>query len=108
MRDTYGDDRRTEISGGVTNVNMEDLIAQEDVVVTVSHAGYVKRLPTGTYRAQGRGGRGIKGTESREGDFVEQLFVANTHDYPLFLTNQGRWDERRGCDRGAVTRTRQG
>src|SRR5437879_13721573 len=101
MRDTYGDDRRTEISGGVTNVNMEDLIAQEDVVVTVSHEGYIKRLPVVTYRSQGRGGRGIKGTESKEGDFVEHLFVANTHDHLLFFTNRGRVYERRG-DRGAA------
>ncbi len=60
------------------------------MVVTVSHAGYIKRLPVDTYRAQGRGGRGVRGTESREGDFVEHLFVANTHDYLLFFTNRGR------------------
>src|SRR5688500_6915691 len=69
---------------------MDKLIAQQDVVVTVSHNGYVKRLPVDTYRAQGRGGRGIKGTETREEDFVEHLFVADTHDYLLFFTNQGR------------------
>src|SRR5205085_10254203 len=76
--------------------------------VTVSHAGYVKRLPTDTYRAQGRGGRGIKGTESREGDFVEHLFVANTHDYLLFFTNQGRVYERRVYDIPEGSRTSQG
>jgi DNA gyrase subunit A len=90
MKEKYGDDRRTEISGAVTDMNMDDLITPEDVVVTVSHDGYVKRLPVDTYRSQGRGGRGIKGTESREGDFVEHLFVANTHDYLLFFTNKGR------------------
>ncbi len=108
MKEKYGDERRTEITGAVTDVNMEDLIAREDVVVTVSHAGYVKRLPIDTYRAQGRGGRGIKGTESREGDFVEHLFVANTHDFLLFFTNQGRVYERRVFDIPEMSRTSQG
>src|SRR5438874_385739 len=89
MKEKYGDHRRTEITGEVSEFNMDKLIAQEDVVVTVSHNGYIKRLPTDTYRAQGRGGRGIKGTESREGDFIDHLFIANTHEYLLFLTNQG-------------------
>jgi DNA gyrase subunit A len=108
MKEKYGDDRRTEITGEVSNVNIQDLIAREDVVVTVSHAGYVKRLPVGTYRSQGRGGRGIKGTESREGDFVEHLFVANTHDYLLFFTNQGRVYERHVYDVPEMSRTSQG
>src|SRR5688500_11158750 len=108
MKDKYGDERRTEITGEVSGFNMEALIAQEDVVVTVSHNGYVKRLPVDTYRAQGRGGRGIKGTESREGDFVEHLFVANTHDYLLFFTNQGRVYERRVYDVPELSRTSQG
>ncbi len=108
MRDKYGDDRRTEIIGGVGAFNMDALIAQEDVVVTVSHNGYIKRLPTDTYRAQSRGGRGIKGTESKEGDFVEHLFVANTHDYLLFFTNQGRVYERRVYDVPEGSRTSQG
>jgi len=90
MKEKYGDERRTMIEGSVSAFNMESLIAAEDVVVTVSHGGYVKRLPVATYRAQGRGGRGIKGTESKEGDFVEHLFVANTHDYLLFFTNHGK------------------
>ncbi len=96
IKEKHGDDRRTEIdanAGGI--VDMEQLIQKEDVVVTISHNGYVKRLPTGTYRAQGRGGRGIKGGETREGDFVEHLFVANTHDFLLFFTNKGRVYERR-------------
>ena len=108
IRDKYGDKRRTEITGEVSAFNMEALIAQEDVVVTVSHEGYIKRLPVGTYRAQGRGGRGIKGTESKEGDFVEHLFVANTHDYLLFFTNQGRVYERRVYDVPELSRTSQG
>jgi DNA gyrase subunit A len=108
MKEKYGDDRRTEITGGVGAFNMDALIAQEDVVVTVSHNGYIKRLPTDTYRAQSRGGRGIKGTESREGDFVEHLFVANTHDYLMFFTNQGRVYERRVYDVPEGSRTSQG
>jgi DNA gyrase subunit A len=108
MRDKYGDDRRTEITGEVSAFNMDKLIAQQDVVVTVSHNGYVKRLPVDTYRAQGRGGRGIKGSESRDGDFVEHLFVANTHDYLLFFTNQGRVYERRVYDVPEMSRTSQG
>jgi len=106
IKDKYGDDRRTVIDptlGG--DVNMEELIAKEEVVVTISHAGYVKRLPTGTYRAQGRGGRGIKGGETREGDFVEHLFSANTHDYLLFFTNKGRVYERRVFDVPEMSRT---
>jgi DNA gyrase subunit A len=108
MQEKYGDDRRTTFDDSVMTTNMEDLIAREDVVVTVSHAGYIKRLPVGTYRSQGRGGRGIKGTESKEGDFVEHLFVANTHDYLLFFTNQGRVYERRVFDVPELSRTSMG
>jgi DNA gyrase subunit A len=108
MRDKYGDDRRTEITGGVSEFNMDKLIAQEDMIVTVSHGGYVKRLPVDTYRSQGRGGRGVRGTESRDGDFVEHLFVANTHDYLMFFTNQGRVYERRVYDLPEMSRTSQG
>ncbi|HWP39853.1 MAG TPA: DNA gyrase subunit A [Tepidisphaeraceae bacterium] len=108
IREKYGDDRRTEITGQVTELSMEKLVAPEDVVVTVSHEGYIKRLPVDTYRAQGRGGRGIKGTESKEGDFVEHLFVANTHDHLLFFTNQGRVYQRRVYDVPEMSRTSQG
>ncbi|HEX8910784.1 MAG TPA: DNA gyrase subunit A, partial [Humisphaera sp.] len=108
MREKYGDDRRTRIEGAATDMNLEDLIAQEDMVVTVSHDGYVKRLPVTTYRSQGRGGRGIKGTEAKEGDFVEHLFVANTHDHLLFFTNKGRVYERRVFDVPQGSRTSMG
>jgi len=108
IKEKYGDDRRTEITGAVSGFNMEALVPQEEVVVTVSHEGYIKRLKVDTYRSQGRGGRGIKGTESREGDFVEHLFVANTHDYLLFFTNQGRVYERRVYDVPEMSRTSQG
>lgn len=109
LKEKYGDDRRTLIdanAGGI--VGMEKLIQQEDVVVTISHNGYVKRIPVDTYRAQGRGGRGIKGSENREGDFVEHLFVANTHDYMLFFTNKGRVYERRVFDIPELSRTSAG
>ncbi len=108
MREKYGDERRTRMTGAAGTMSMESLIAREDVVVTVSHGGYVKRLPVDTYRAQGRGGRGIKGTENKEGDFIEHLFVANTHDYLLFFTNLGRVYERRVFDIPEMSRTSQG
>jgi DNA gyrase subunit A len=108
IKEKYGDDRRTKIEGGVSDFNMEKLIAREDVAVTVSHEGYIKRLPVDTYRAQGRGGRGIRGTESKEGDFVEYLFVANTHDHLLFFTNTGRVYERHVYDVPEMSRTAQG
>ena len=108
IREKYGDERRTRIEGAASDMNLADLIAQEDMVVTVSHAGYVKRLPVTTYRAQGRGGRGIKGTESKEGDFVEHLFVANTHDHLLFFTNKGRVYERKVYDLPQGSRTSMG
>ncbi|HMB95408.1 MAG TPA: DNA gyrase subunit A, partial [Tepidisphaeraceae bacterium] len=108
IKEKYGDDRRTQITGEVSEFNIEHLIAPEDVVVTVSHEGYIKRLPADTYRSQGRGGRGIRGTESKEGDFVEHLFVANTHDHLLFFTNQGRVYERHVYDVPEMSRTSQG
>ena len=108
MKEKYGDDRRTQITGEVSDMNMDDLITPENVVVTVSHEGYVKRLPIDTYRSQGRGGRGIKGTEAREGDFVEHLFVANTHDHLLFFTNQGRVYSLRVYDIPEMSRTSAG
>jgi DNA gyrase subunit A len=108
IKEKYGDERRTKIEGSVSDFNMEALIAREEVVVTVSHEGYIKRLPIATYKSQGRGGRGIKGTESKEGDFVEHLFVANTHDHLLFFTNQGRVYERRVYDVPEMSRTSQG
>ena len=108
LKEKYGDDRRTEITGNVSEFNMDKLIAQEDVVVTVSHDGYIKRLPVDTYKAQGRGGRGIRGSEAKEGDFIEHLFVANTHDFLLFFTNKGRVYERRVYDVPELSRTSQG
>jgi DNA gyrase subunit A len=90
MSDRFGDDRRSEIVGNVGSFDMEDLIAEEDMVITVSHSGYVKRLPVDTYRAQRRGGRGLRGMETKEEDWVEHLFVASTHDYLMIFTRAGQ------------------
>ncbi|HEX42451.1 MAG TPA: DNA gyrase subunit A [Phycisphaerales bacterium] len=90
IRDKYGDKRRTEIAGDAEQLSVEDLIAEEEVIVTVSHDGYIKRMPIDTYRRQGRGGRGIIGSDTKEGDFIKHLFVASTHDYLLIFTNRGR------------------
>ena len=90
LKDRFGDPRRTEIVEDEGDVEIEDMIADEDMVITMSHQGYIKRMPATTYRVQGRGGRGIKGMESKEEDFVESLFVASAHTYILFFTNLGR------------------
>ena len=90
IKDRFGDKRRTEIVSAVGDFNLEDLIAEENVVVIISHEGYIKRLPLDAYRKQHRGGKGVSGSEMKEGDFIENLFVASTHDYILFFTDQGR------------------
>jgi DNA gyrase subunit A len=90
VREKFGDERRTEISGPVVGISNEDLIVEEDMVVTLSHRGYIKRNPITQYRAQRRGGKGVKGMEAREEDFVRHLYVASTHAYLLFFTNRGR------------------
>ena len=88
VRDKYGDGRRTEILPIEGEVDMEDLIAEEDMCLTLTHFGYIKRLPADTYRAQHRGGRGVSGLTTREEDFVETLFFASTHTPILFFTNK--------------------
>ena len=90
VKKKYGDERRTVIQDEAVEINLEDLIADEQVAVTVSHSGYLKRTPISTYRQQRRGGTGRKGMSTREEDFVERLFVASTHDYMLVFTNTGR------------------
>jgi len=89
IREQFGTPRRTEISDHAADFDDEDLIAREDMVVTVSHAGYIKRVPLSTYRAQNRGGKGRSGMATREEDFVSRLFVANTHTPVLFFTSRG-------------------
>ena len=90
IQEKYGDKRRTQITARIETLDVEDLIADEDVIVTVSHDGYIKRMPIDTYRRQGRGGRGVIGSDTKEGDFIKHLFVASTHDYLLIFTNRGR------------------
>ncbi len=108
IKEKYGDKRRTQISGSVEALDIEDLIADEDVIVTVSHAGYIKRMPIDTYRRQGRGGRGIIGSDLREDDFIKHLFVASTHDYLLIFTNRGRCYWLRVYDVPAMSRQSKG
>ena len=90
VADRFGDERRTEILGETGDLSYEDLIADEEMVITISHTGYVKRMPVDAYRKQGRGGRGVSGMGTKEEDWVEQIFVANTHDYLMFFTRNGR------------------
>jgi DNA gyrase subunit A len=91
IKEKYGDLRRTEIiAQGPVDFNAEDLIAEEDMVITISHAGYIKRLPLDSYRQQRRGGRGVTGIKVRDEDFVEHLFIASTHSYILFFTDRGK------------------
>jgi DNA gyrase subunit A len=90
IRESFGDERRTEILHEASQIDVEDLIAEEDMVVTISHEGYIKRNPISLYRAQRRGGKGLTGARPKEEDFVELLFVASSHDYLLFFTNKGR------------------
>jgi DNA gyrase subunit A len=90
IADTYGDARRTEITSDQGEFTIEDLIAEEDMVVTISHTGYIKRTPVTTYRRQRRGGRGSSGADLKELDFIERLFIGSTHDYLLIFTEDGR------------------
>ena len=90
IRERFGDERRTEILPFGADVSIEDMIADEDMVLTITHSGYIKRTPLTTYRTQRRGGRGIQGALSKDTDFVEHLFIANTHNYILFFTDRGK------------------
>ena len=90
IKEKYGDERKTQIIGDIGEFNMEDLISEEDVTVIITHEGYIKRLPLTTYRKQHRGGKGVTGAGMKEGDFVEDLFIASTHDYILFFTDMGK------------------
>jgi DNA gyrase subunit A len=90
MRDKYGDERRTQIVHSAEDMSMEDFIEDEDVVITISHEGYIKRTPATEYRTQGRGGKGSKGSDSRNEDFIEHMLIASNHNYMLFFTETGR------------------
>ncbi|MFN2350475.1 MAG: DNA gyrase subunit A [Kiritimatiellia bacterium] len=95
IKELYGDERRTHLMPDEGEMQMEDLIADRSCVITISHSGYIKRVPVSTYRAQRRGGKGVAGMETRDEDYVEHLFVASTHDYILFFTQSGRlyWEK---------------
>jgi DNA gyrase subunit A len=90
IAEKFGDDRRTEIVADQGEFTVEDLIAEEDMVITISHTGYIKRISISTYRRQRRGGRGLNGADLKEDDWVEHLFIASTHDYLLVFTNNGQ------------------
>jgi len=90
LKEKYGDERRTEIIKDYKEFSLEDIIAEEDVVVTISHGGFIKRFPVSGYRRQGRGGKGVTGAGTKEDDFIEHMFVASTHQYILFFTDKGR------------------
>lgn len=90
IKKQYGDERRTAIEAAAEDLAIEDLIRKEDVVITISHAGYVKRLPVSTYKAQRRGGKGVTGMNVREEDFIEHIFITSTHSYMLFFSDLGR------------------
>ncbi len=108
MKEKFADARRTKIEGALGETTIEELIAQEEVIVTISHEGYIKRVPIDTYRSQGRGGKGIRGTDTKDGDFIEHLLTCNTHDYLLFFTNRGRIYWLRVFDTPSLARTARG
>jgi len=90
IKKKYADPRRTRITADAQDIDIEDLIAEEDVVITLSHSGYIKRVPLSTYRSQRRGGRGVQGAGTKEEDFIEHLFITTTHHYMMFFTDRGR------------------
>jgi DNA gyrase subunit A len=109
IRERYGDDRLTEIQlGGFDNIEDEDLIPEEQIVITLSHNNYIKRLPVSTYRAQHRGGRGVQGMNTLEEDFVSQLVTLSTHDNVLFFTNKGRVYKLKGYEVPELSRQSKG
>ena len=109
LKERYGDERRTEIQlGGVDNLEDEDLIPEEQIVISLSHNNYIKRLPVSTYRAQNRGGRGVQGMNTLEDDFVSQLVTTSTHDDVLFFTNKGRVYKLRGYEVPELSRQSKG
>jgi len=108
IKKKFADDRRSEITIDATKMELEDLIAEEDVVITVTHRGYIKRLPLTTYRSQRRGGRGVSGMATGENDFVERLFIASTHHYILVFTTKGKVYRLRAYEIPEASRTAKG
>ncbi|HUU96116.1 MAG TPA: DNA gyrase subunit A, partial [Phycisphaerae bacterium] len=108
LKEKHGEPRRTRIAGPVGSFDLDELIEEEDVVVTVSHQGYVKRVPVDVFHSQGRGGRGVRGTENKDADFIEHLRVCSTHDFMLFFSNRGRVYWLRVYDIPSMQRTSRG
>ena len=108
IKEKYGDERRTEITFDYSQIDDEDLIEEEDVVITMTHTGYIKRLKTDTYRSQKRGGRGISGMATKEEDFVEHIFTTSTHNFILCFTNKGRMFKIKGYQIPEAGRTAKG
>ncbi|EHT1765561.1 DNA gyrase subunit A [Staphylococcus pseudintermedius] len=109
IKEKFGDDRRTEIQlGGIDQLEDEDLIPEEQIVITLSHNNYIKRLPASTYRAQNRGGRGVQGMNTLDDDFVSQLVTTSTHDQVLFFTNKGRVYKLKGYEVPELSRQSKG
>ena len=108
VKKRFADNRRTVITDDLSRLDVEDLIAEEDIVITLTHSGYVKRLPVDTYRSQRRGGKGVTGMGTKEEDFVEHLFVATTHHNILFFTNRGRVYRIKGYEIPEASRTAKG
>ena len=108
VRDKYGDVRRSDLRAGSRDINMEDLIPRESVTITISNQGYIKRVPTSTYRTQARGGKGVMGMTTKDEDFVKHLMTVCSHDYVLFFTNKGRMHWIKGYDIPEGVRTGKG
>ncbi|BDZ84029.1 DNA gyrase subunit A [Claveliimonas bilis] len=108
IRDKYGDDRKTKIGFDVYDISMEDLIPKENVVITMTKLGYIKRMSEDTFKAQNRGGKGIKGMQTIDADYVEELFMTNTHHYIMFFTNAGRVYRLKGYEIPEAGRTARG
>ena len=108
VKDKFGDDRKTKIVAAEGEIDIEDLIKEEQTVVTLTHFGYIKRMPIDTYRSQRRGGKGITGIATREEDFVKQIFTASTHDVIIFFTNKGKVYKLRGYEIPEAGRTAKG
>src|SRR5690606_23300652 len=108
IKQRFGDERRTEITASDEEILDEDLIPREDVLISITHSGYIKRLPVTTYRSQKRGGRGVVGMDTKENDFVEHLFVTNSHHFLLFFTNKGKVYKLKAYEIPDLSRTSRG
>jgi DNA gyrase subunit A len=108
VRDKFGDERKTKIKPAEGEIDVEDLIKEEQTVIALTHLGYIKRMPIDTYRSQRRGGKGITGIATREGDFVKQIFTSSTHDLILFFTNKGKLYKLKGYEIPEAGRTAKG